>query len=106
MDSVQKKFQEIIDLNKELEASDIHLTDGVAPYMRLRNDLKKVMGEPLSPSTLEELSTSMMIETQRRAFSEQHSIDFAFFTEEWDAISRGYFSPTRNRRDGIATAVE
>lgn len=82
MNPAQKKFQEIIDLSKQNEASDIHITSGVVPYMRIRNDVLPVGEEPLSPFTVEELALSMMSDHQRDVFAEQNTIDFAFFTDD------------------------
>lgn len=81
MDHVQKKFREILDLCVELQASDIHLTSGCAPYMRVRNDVKQVMPEVISPFAVEQMAMGMMTDHQREVFMRKQSIDFAFFSE-------------------------
>ncbi len=82
MKTAQQKFREILDLCVELQASDIHLTSGVPPYMRLRNEIQAVSEEPLSPFLVEQIAMSLLTDTQRQVFNEQHSIDFAFFSEQ------------------------
>lgn len=81
MNVPQKRFREILDLSVELLASDIHLTSGCLPYMRLRNEIKPVSDEPLSPMAVEQIAMSMMTDNQKKVFEEKHTIDFAFFAE-------------------------
>lgn len=81
MDHVQKKFKEILDLCVELQASDIHLTSGCTPHMRVRNDIKEVMPDVLTPFAVEQMAMRMMTEHQREVFDRKQSIDFAFFSE-------------------------
>ena len=66
---------------EKLGASDIHLTSGVAPYMRLRNEVRPVSEELLTPFAVEQMALGMMTDHQRETFAERLSIDFAFFAE-------------------------
>jgi len=77
----QKKLREILDLSVELQASDIHFTSGTPVYMRLRNDCTPINDEVLSPFVVEEMTMSMMTDSQREVFKEKHTIDFAFFSD-------------------------
>lgn len=81
MDTAQHKLRELLDLCVELKASDLHLTSGVVPYMRLRNEMKPVSEETISPFAVDQMAMSMMSESQRQFFLEQHTIDFAFFSD-------------------------
>lgn len=81
MNVPQKRFREILDKSVELLASDIHLTGGCLPHMRVRNEIKAVFDEPLSPMAVEQIAMSMMTDNQKKVFEETHTIDFAFFAE-------------------------
>ncbi len=41
-DAAQMKVRDILDLCVELEASDVHITSGVRPYMRIQGSMKPV----------------------------------------------------------------
>ena len=101
MNSAQQKFQTILDLCKQSDASDIHITSGVEPYMRVRNDVVKVTDEKLSPSMVEEVAKYMMTESQREVFSEQHTIDFAFFSSDGTRFRVNVF----RQRGSVAMAL-
>jgi len=81
MNVPQKLFRDILDMSVELQASDIHLTSGTVPHMRIQSEIKAVSNEPLSPSTVEHIAMSMMTDNQRKVFETTHTIDFAFFAE-------------------------
>lgn len=81
MDVPQKRFRDLLNLSVELQASDIHLTSGCLPYMRLRNEVKSVADEPFSPFAIEQIAMSMMTDSQRQVFDQNHTIDFAFFSD-------------------------
>ena len=81
MDVPQKKFRDLLNLCVELQASDIHLTSACLPYMRIRNEIKPVSDEPLSPFAIEQIAMSMMTDNQKHVFEVSHTIDFAFFSD-------------------------
>lgn len=81
MDTSRQKFTEILRLCEKLGASDIHLTSGVAPYMRVGGEVVRVSDEVTTPFAIEQMAMSMMTEHQRTVFAKTLSIDFAFFAE-------------------------
>lgn len=62
----------------EQHASDLHLSAGVEPIMRINGDLKKVGGSLMTNEELEALAHSIMNEHQRREFAETMESDFSF----------------------------
>jgi twitching motility protein PilT len=101
MDHVQKKFKEILDLCVQLQASDIHLTSGCVPYMRIRNDVKPVMPDVLSPFAIEQMAMNMMTDHQREVLIQRQTIDFAFFSESGTRFRVNVFK----QRGTIALAI-
>lgn len=60
-------------------ASDLHLTVGSPPMMRLRGEMTQVEGyERLTPDELREGLYAVMTERQRKAFEEARELDFAY----------------------------
>ncbi|MCR5215548.1 MAG: type IV pilus twitching motility protein PilT [Lachnospiraceae bacterium] len=71
-------IQEILMVAKEAGASDVHITIGLPPMMRLHGELM-AMGFPrLMPDDTREIVYSMMNEKQRTSFEETGDHDFAF----------------------------
>jgi twitching motility protein PilT len=59
-------------------ASDLHVTVGSPPRLRIDGDLVRLTAEPLSPEDTRELCYSVMTEAQRRRFEDELELDFAF----------------------------
>lgn len=63
---------------KELGASDLHLSAGVAPMVRLHGEMKPLPGHPvLSSGDIEELLRPIVPEKNRNEFAERNDTDFA-----------------------------
>lgn len=60
------------------KASDIHITCGVPPIIRVHGELKPVSGQPvLNPQDTQEIARSLMAEKQNAKFERNREIDFA-----------------------------
>ncbi len=71
-------IQEIILIAKEAGASDIHITIGLPPMMRLHGELVAMNFPRLMPDDTKAIVYSMMTEKQREGFEETGDYDFAF----------------------------
>ncbi len=61
-----------------LGASDLHLSAGEAPCLRVSGDLVRMEGqEVLGPESVTELAYSIMTPEQRAHFEKEHEVDFA-----------------------------
>lgn len=96
-----KTFKEILDLCVQLQASDIHLTSGCPPYMRIRNDVKQVMPDMLTPAEVEQMALGMMTDHQRDFFMQRSTIDFAFFSDRGSRFRVNVF----RQRGTVAMAI-
>ena len=101
LDAAQKKFGEILNLCVELQASDVHITSGVPPYMRLQGAMKAVTEEALSPFAVEQMAMALMSDHQREVFHKDHTLDFAFFSETGTRFRMNLF----RQRGTIAMAI-
>jgi twitching motility protein PilT len=58
-------------------ASDLHLSAGQPPLLRVHGDLARTEHPALTPQAVMELVNSIMKEPQKKAFEENHEVDFA-----------------------------
>jgi len=61
----------------EKGASDLHLSSGEPPLLRVHGDLVRHGDTPLAPDHVTELINSIMSESQRAQFQAEHEVDFA-----------------------------
>ncbi|MCT2343133.1 type IV pilus twitching motility protein PilT [Bacillales bacterium AN1005] len=62
----------------ELKASDIHLTVGVPPVMRINGELRRYGKESLTPVDTEKMAKEMIPEDLWDAFKEKGELDFSY----------------------------
>ena len=63
-------------------ASDLQLTAGVPPSLKMGSELKRFSLPPLTPENMETYAQGLLSEAQRRKFSSTNDIDFAFTDSE------------------------
>lgn len=71
-------LQQLLKTQMEQNASDLHLTVGTTPQLRIHGKMCSVKTDPLSPEETEELCYSILTEDQRRIFEENKELDFSF----------------------------
>ncbi len=62
----------------EHQASDLHLTAGVPPTLRVHGRLVRLDYKPLAPDDVRELAFSMIREDQRKKFELERELDFGY----------------------------
>ena len=71
------EFEKLLRLMVERGASDLFITAGIAPSMKVNGTIVPVTKSPLSPEQTREVVHSVMNEQQRRDFAENHECNFA-----------------------------
>ena len=71
------EFEKLLRLMVEKGASDLFITAGVAPSMKVNGKIIPVTKTPLSPEQTRETVLGVMTESQRRDFAEQRECNFA-----------------------------
>lgn len=72
-------IEELLLTTKEMGASDLHITVGVPPVVRIHGALQHLDFPPLTPRDTEVLVQQLLFnETLRKKFEEQGETDFAF----------------------------
>src|SRR5437867_12822649 len=59
-------------------ASDLHLTNGVPPQMRVDGHLRAAGALPLAAADTKRLAYSVMTDSQKHAYEDKWEIDFSF----------------------------
>jgi twitching motility protein PilT len=65
-----------------LDASDIHLIEGVQPYLRIRGDLKRVGSHPLTQEDMDGILKTLMPEYLKEKLDHERGADFAYQLED------------------------
>lgn len=71
------EFEKLLRLMVEKGASDLFITAGVAPSMKVHGKILPVTKSPLSPEQTRETVLGVMSEVQRREFAEKKECNFA-----------------------------
>jgi len=71
-------MSDLFTLMHEKSASDIHITAGAPPMLRLDGELLPTAFEKLSPDMVQTLVFSLMTDSQRQRFEAVSELDFAF----------------------------
>src|SRR5262245_52248429 len=72
-----RTMEELLHETVALGASDLHLSAGLPPLMRIHGDLTRTQHPALSAAGVTALVHSIMSEEQRQTFQAEHEIDFA-----------------------------
>ena len=75
-------LNQLLSLMVENGASDIHLTSGVPPMLRIDGKLVPVKHPPLSPVETKDLCYSVLTDVQKHRFEENWELDFSFGIEQ------------------------
>jgi twitching motility protein PilT len=62
----------------ELGASDLHITSGTPPQIRVHGKLQRLPTDDLSPADTKRLVYSVLSDAQKKRFEEQLELDFSF----------------------------
>lgn len=71
-------IKELLTFSHAQGASDLHLSAGLPPMIRVDGDIRKIDSPPLDPKQTQDLIYSIMNDKQRQAFEEFLEADFSF----------------------------
>lgn len=72
------EIEQILTFAAEQKASDVHLTVGLPPVLRINKELIYIEDEPLSPESIAEMMFSIMTDRQKEIFKEKLEFDFSY----------------------------
>lgn len=82
-------------------ASDLHISTGTPPLLRIDGRLVALRTPPLSPVETQELCFSALSDSQKRAFERDRELDFSFGVRGLSRFRANYF----RQRGGVAAAI-
>ena len=62
----------------EVGGSDLHLTSGVPPKVRVHGTLRTLSDTPMDPDVLQSLIVEILSPRRREVYAERHDLDFAY----------------------------
>src|SRR3970040_2509570 len=71
-------MQDLLNMMYEKGASDLHLTTGIAPTIRVDGRLMPLPYEPLMPQDTKRLCYSVLTDAQKQRFEEEWELDLSF----------------------------
>jgi twitching motility protein PilT len=69
---------DLLKITVELTGSDLHITTGTPPQVRINGDLQRLDGPDLSPGETKQLVYSVLTDAQKKRFEETMELDFSF----------------------------
>jgi twitching motility protein PilT len=94
-------LRELLDLMVKRQASDLHLTVGTPPVLRIDGKLTRTEHEVLTPELTKKLAYSIMNERQRQKFEENSELDLSFGIEQLSRFRCNVFM----QRGNVAIAL-
>lgn len=98
---MKDRIDNILRASVEVNASDIHLTVGVPPVMRINGELKRYGQEALKPADTEEMAKAIIPENMWDLFLEKGELDFSYGV----AGSSRFRVNTYHQRKSVAMAL-
>jgi twitching motility protein PilT len=89
---------ELLKAAQDRGGSDLHLSVGAPPIVRIDGDLHRLPLPPLTADLARSLACSALSEEQRRWFDERNDIDLALSVREVSCSSRGRPAAANRRR--------
>lgn len=91
------KIDAFFNLMFEQKASDLHLSTGNPPILRINGNLRKVDYPPLQSDTLQDMLYEITPEYKRNEFEEHGDIDFSYEIPNLCRFRANYY----NQKDGV-----
>jgi len=78
MNPTRKQFEALLATCAAEGASDLHLSAGDAPYLRVEGHLRPAQEAPIEAEALEHLALGLLRESQQAVFATQKTLDFSY----------------------------
>ncbi|MBK2124646.1 type IV pilus twitching motility protein PilT [Fangia hongkongensis] len=81
-------IQELLAITTQKKASDLHLSSGVQPMLRIDGEMEFLHDEKLDNNTIQSMAYSLMSETQKEEFNQTMECDFSISEKQIGARFR------------------
>lgn len=76
--AVSVGIRELLKTMVEMGASDLHITTGTPPQVRIDGQIRSLKFPPLQPTETKQLCYSILTDAQKRKFEEENELDLSF----------------------------
>lgn len=94
-------LQDLLSLMIEQGASDLHITSGSPPQLRIDGNLRPVNVPPMSPAETKRLAYSILTEKQKKIFEEKNELDLSFGVKNLSRFRANVFM----QRGAVSAAI-
>ena len=94
-------LQDLLSLMIEQGASDLHITSGSPPQLRIDGKLRPVNVPPLTPVDTKKLAYSILTEKQKKVFEEKYELDLSFGVKNLSRFRANVFT----QRGAVSAAI-
>ena len=94
-------LQDLLSLMIEQGASDLHITSGSPPQLRIDGSLRPVNVPPLTPVETKRLAYSILTEKQKKIFEEKNELDLSFGVKNLSRFRANVFM----QRGAVSAAI-
>src|SRR5690349_24984690 len=85
------------------KASDLHLSAGLPPMIRVHGDARRINVDPLEPKQVHDMVYDIMNDSQRKAYEETPECDFSVEIQGLARCRVNAFNQNRAARAGFRT---
>ncbi len=89
-------LRELLEQMVQMDASDLHLTAGSPPVVRIDGKLQRMQFDPLTSDQVKKIAYSMLNEKQRLKFEQTWELDFSFGIESMSRFRANIFMQRGN----------
>jgi len=72
------KIKDLLNVMIEADASDLYLTLGACPMLKIKNETFPIEKEKITPEILQSLKENMLTEEQKAIFDKEHELDYTY----------------------------
>ncbi len=83
------------------KASDLHLSAGLPPMIRVHGDIRRINLPPMEHEDVHAMVYDIMSDAQRKAYEENLECDFSFAVPNLARVPRQRLRPEARRRRGV-----
>jgi len=98
------QMHELFEQMSQQNASDLHITSGSPPMIRVHGDVTPLPYESLDPNMTKQLCYSVLTEQQKKKFEEESELDFSFGVQGLSRF-RGNLFVQRGAVGGVFRAI-
>ena len=106
MEAVKEKMLDLTEMLKfaiQSGASDLHISSGESPMLRIHGDIRRIDMEPLTEEDVHTMVYDILNDQQRKAFEEHQELDFSIPLGEYGRFRVNVFNQNRGKAAVLRT---